>query len=484
MRLRRSSIVISILVALGTAWGQTYEDPHFLNAHLISGGVGQDGIPALTNPLFVTPDEVHYLQPDDLVMGVVIEGQARAYPHNFGWWNEIINDRFEARSIAVTFCPLTATGLVFDATDSDGSQIEFGVSGMLINSNLVMYDRRDGQTLYPQMIYTAINGGWLGERLELLPMVETTWAMWQLLYPETTVVQAGTGFDRYPDRQPQYTLERYTQYPYYHRTYGDYRTSDEFLLFRPTTNDGLLDSRLRVKAMVLGIQQGEHTRAYPFSEMPDGAVINDYVGETPLVVLFDAGSNTAIPYYRKVNGQLLSFHTVASQSELPLEYVDLETGSRWNMLGQAVAGPLQGSQLSQVPAYNAMWFAWAAYWPDTTIWSSGEGIVDVPSSVETATSATQPLEFALRQNVPNPFNSETVIHFDLPLSTRARLTIYNITGQPVRTLLDGYLDEGSYWRWWDGRNASGVAVASGRYLYRLELLDAGLRQTRAMLLVR
>ena len=91
-------------------------------------------------------------------MGIVINGEPRAYPHNIGWWNEIVNDRIGDQSVVVSLCPLTGTGQVFNATDSDGSQIEFGVSGLLINSNLVMYDRRDGETLYPQMIYTAING--------------------------------------------------------------------------------------------------------------------------------------------------------------------------------------------------------------------------------------------------------------------------------------------------------------------------------------
>ena len=125
-------------------------------------------------------------------MGLVFDGDARAYPHNIGWWNEIINDQFTDRSVAVTLCPLTGTGLVFDATGADRTQIEFGVSGLLINSNLVMYDRRDGATLYPQMIYTAINGGDLGAQLELLPVIETTWGMWKKMYPNTTVVEAGT----------------------------------------------------------------------------------------------------------------------------------------------------------------------------------------------------------------------------------------------------------------------------------------------------
>ena len=157
--------VLLLLVAIYPAEAGRYDDPSFLRNHLLSGGVAKDGIPALTNPTFVAPDEIGYLAEDDVVMGLVINGEPRAYPHNIGWWNEIINDRVGDQSVVVSLCPLTGTGQVFNATDSDGSQIEFGVSGLLINSNLVMYDRRDGETLYPQMIYTAINGPQTGDRL-------------------------------------------------------------------------------------------------------------------------------------------------------------------------------------------------------------------------------------------------------------------------------------------------------------------------------
>ena len=151
------------------------ELPH----HLRSGGVPRDGIPAMTNPQVVAPQEAHYLSDSDLVLGVVINGEARAYPHNLGWKHEIVNDQLGGQYICVTFCPLTSTGLVFDGTAPDSSQIELGVSGMLINSNLVMYDRRDEETLYPQMIYAGISGKHRGQSLTLLPVVETTWGLWR-----------------------------------------------------------------------------------------------------------------------------------------------------------------------------------------------------------------------------------------------------------------------------------------------------------------
>ena len=185
----------------------------------------------MVNPEVVEPHEVSYVADDELVMGVVINGEARAYPENLGWWHEIINDKVGGQFISITLCPLTGTALNFNATDDDGSQIEFGVSGLLINSNLVMYDRRDFQTLCPQMIYTGIQGTFEGEQLELLPIVETTWSMWQRMYPSTKVVQGATGLDRYPDAQRQrYSMDNYFTYPY-----GTYREDRDILLFPPPT---------------------------------------------------------------------------------------------------------------------------------------------------------------------------------------------------------------------------------------------------------
>ena len=170
-----------LLLAIYPAEAGRYDDPRFLTSHLVSGGVPKDGIPALTNPTFVAPDEVNYVQ-ETRGHGNRHQRRTASVPAQHWLWNEVINDRVGDQSVVVSLCPLTGTGQVFNATDGDGSQIEFGVSGLLINSNLVMYDRRDGETLYPQMIYTAINGARAGDRLELMPVVETTWALWQRMY--------------------------------------------------------------------------------------------------------------------------------------------------------------------------------------------------------------------------------------------------------------------------------------------------------------
>lgn len=471
-----------LLVAIYPAAANRYDDPGFLTSHLVSGGVAKDGIPALTNPTFVGPDEVNYLAEDDVIMGLVINGQPRAYPHNIGWWNEVINDRVGDQSVVVSLCPLTGTGQVFNATDGDGSQIEFGVSGLLINSNLVMYDRRDGETLYPQMIYTAINGPQVGDRLELMPVVETTWALWKRMYPSTTVVKATTGWAYYNSR-PAYNENQYTFYPY-----GDYRTSHEYLIFLPTTNGGAFDPRFETKDLALGLCRNDQTKAFPFARMPDGAVINDLIGGDPVVVLFDAESRTALAYFSQLDDAPLSFYGVESEGPLPIEFMDAETGSRWNMLGEAVAGPLAGRRLAQVPAYNAMWFAWTAYWPDTEVWQPGEGILSSADIAQAATSIESldaaPTSFALRQNFPNPFNAQTLIQYELPAAGPVQLGVFNAAGQRVRSLVAEHQGAGLYLQPWDGRDDAGAAVASGTYLCKLEMPAARFSQTRTMTLVR
>ncbi|NKB66245.1 MAG: DUF3179 domain-containing protein [Candidatus Latescibacteria bacterium] len=330
-------------------------------SQIVSGGVAKDGIPALTNPSFVSPSQVNYLNPDDLVLGVTVNGEAKAYPHNIGWWHEIVNDRIGGLPISVTFCPLTGTGLVFNALDAEtGRQIEFGVSGLLFNNNLIMYDRRDGSTLYPQLLYTAVLGPRQHEALELLPVVETTWAMWQRLYPNTRVVERGS-----------YSIDRYLDYPY-----GGYRTDNTDIYF------GLLPSISRngnayadlfgEKDRVLGVRLDGATRAYPFRVMGERRVINDQLGGVQIVVLWDRESRLAIPYARQVDGQVLTF-IINTVQGTPFSMIDRETESLWTATGLAVDGPLTGKQLTQVPAHNGFWFAWVTFWQNTDVWSGQEG---------------------------------------------------------------------------------------------------------------
>ena len=237
------------------------------------------------------------------------------------------------------------------------------------------------------------------------------------------------------------------------------------------------------KDVVLGICQQGVAKAYPFDEMPSGAVINDLVGLTPLIVIFDAASRTAIPYSSVVNGEVLEFYAVESIGELPLEFKDLQTRSRWNMLGQAVDGPLVGIQLQQLAAYNSMWFAWDTYFRGTQVWM-GEGMITAPpnTAIEQFSDHT-PQSFALGPNFPNPFNPSTSIDYQVPTNAAVILRVYNQLGQLLRTLVEQEQQAGMYRVVWDGRTSFGQAVASGVYLYRLEVPQVGFVQTRYMSLV-
>jgi len=340
----------------GPYFGTYLDLENFPYDSIVSGGPGKDGIPALTNPEFVSRTFVRYLNDSDMVLGVVIDGKAKAYPHNIGWWHEIVNDRIGGQAISVTFCPLTGTGLVFDTTDENDEQFELGVSGLLFNSNLVMYDRRDGATLYPQMAFKGVSGAWKELELPLLPVVETTWATWKELYPQTLVVAEGT-----------YNLDLYTRYPY-----GDYRTDNSYFIFALETplsrNANAYVDDLAAKDRVLGVRLDGHAMAYPLDRLGEHAVLNDRVGGVDIAVVWDREHHLSIPYARQVGERVLSFERAESEVFPYFGLRDRETGTFWTAQGEAISGELVGERLVQIPAHSSMWFAWVTFWQNTDIW--------------------------------------------------------------------------------------------------------------------
>jgi hypothetical protein len=325
---------------------------------ILSGGVPKDGIPALTDPQFVdlTSSDANYILENDLVLGVIINGEAKAYPHNMGWWHEIINDVVGGQPVVVSFCPLTGTGLVFDGQGEEGTRITCGVPGLLFNNNLIMYDRRDNATLYPQMIHTSIDGS-LGGELKLMPVIETTWRYWKQLYPNSKVVSVRSG---------TYTSSRYTQYPY--GSYREFTQGPSFAAFS-ALSDNPTAQLFPPKTITLGIRFGETAKGYPFSILGDEAVINDTFEGTDLVIAFYSKEQYAAPFSRVVNGQTLTFEKVASTDPVfPFFMRDNETGSTWNLKGEATAGTLQGRTLTRIPAHNGFWFAWTTFWQNTGIY--------------------------------------------------------------------------------------------------------------------
>jgi hypothetical protein len=157
-------------------------------SEIFNGGPGKDGIPALTNPPLVLPreDEASFLRDGDRVIGLVVEGEPIAVPLGILWWHEIVNLEAGGRRLAVTHCPLTGSSLAFDRDPLGG--VELGVSGLLYRNNLMMYDRSDDESLWPQMLRRAGCGAKPGTALAMFPVMETTWEGWRVLLatPPTT----------------------------------------------------------------------------------------------------------------------------------------------------------------------------------------------------------------------------------------------------------------------------------------------------------
>lgn len=255
-----------------------FENPFDLSNSLVpeaeirSGGPPKDGIPALSAPQMIVAEEADYLQPNDRVIGVVIDGQPRAYPLAILNYHEIVNDRVGEQPFAVSYCPLCDSASVFSRRVGDG-ECEFGVSGLLYNSNVLMYDRDEGaESLWSQIKNEAIAGPVVESRLELMPLELTTWQSWQERHPTTSVLSSETGHQR-----------NYTRNPY-----ADYFATDALMFPVKQTDD-----RLPNKQRVLGVFSGGQAKAYPLSafsaELPR---VEDEINGQRIVVEYDPQSDS------------------------------------------------------------------------------------------------------------------------------------------------------------------------------------------------
>ncbi|MDX2443933.1 MAG: DUF3179 domain-containing (seleno)protein [Bacteroidales bacterium] len=208
---------------------------------VFNGGPGKDGIPALLNPELGSLSNINYLENDDLVLGFVLNNEARAYPHKILNWHEIINDKIQGKDIIVTYCPLTGTGIGWNQFLHEKSST-FGVSGLLYNSNLIPYDR-ETDSYWSQIRLECVKGSRKGEKIENIQLVETTWNTWVKMFPDTKVVSSNTGYSR-----------NYTRYPY-----GDYKSSNDLIF--PVSID---DERLHPKEVVHGIILNNKAKIYRY----------------------------------------------------------------------------------------------------------------------------------------------------------------------------------------------------------------------------
>ena len=312
---------------------------------LLFSSLPPDAIPALTLPdmVWLNSTEAEYLFDFDRVLGVVVEGKARAYPHNILWHHEIVNDLIGDTWISATFCPLTGSGIVFDPF-VDGNRLELGVSGLLFANNLVLFDRISGAVYGPQLAVEGKCAKFRDGSIGLHAVQEMSWGRWKELHPDTKVVGGNTGIPR-----------NYRSYPY-----GSYDRIDSNELLFPMG----VDTSRPIKERVLAIRIGEGGRGYPFGElreMGETSVVHELVGGIPTVVFYESrDGETALAFDARVGGQALSF-SVAEDGT----WIDAQTGSTWTIDGSAIAGSMIGERLvPREDAYVLFWFAWRHFQPD------------------------------------------------------------------------------------------------------------------------
>ncbi|MFQ5827897.1 MAG: DUF3179 domain-containing protein [Candidatus Methylomirabilia bacterium] len=314
-----------------------------------SGGPPPDGIPAIDEPTFVTPAQADgWLDPKEPVLAVEVGGEARAYPLQILMWHEIVNDSFGGRSITATYCPLCNSGIVFDRRVGD-RLLDFGTSGMLYKSDLVMYDRQT-HSLWSQMEGRAIVGDLAGTTLSWLPANTISYEEWKRLFPDGKILSRDTGFRR------MYGMNPYQGY--------DTPMLAPFLFFDKP------DERLAPKERVVGIRIGSEAKAYPFSLLAKQPVLRDTIAGQPVVIFYRPGTLSALDDARisqsREIGATAVFRPVVDGRALTFEataggFRDKETGSLWSLMGRCYEGSLAGKTLQRVIHVDAFWFAWAAF---------------------------------------------------------------------------------------------------------------------------
>lgn len=325
---------------------------------LQSGGPGKDGIPAIDKPRFVEPSEAQkWLKPVEPVISLVVDGRAKAYPLQILVWHEIVNDRIADVPVMVTFCPLCYSAIVFERR-ADGKDYSFGTSGMLRNSNLVMYDRQT-ESLWQQITGEAIVGDMVGATLKSLPAQIISFEQFRAVHKNGLVLSRDTGFRRSYGRNPYVGYDDVSK--------------------RPFMFHGKIDGRLPSMEKVIAVTINDQSKAYPYTITQEERVINEKVGGRAIVVFHDEGAVSALDrariagsrqvgstgvFGRKLDGQLLSFRYDEGK------FYDDQTNSIWDITGRAIEGPLKGEQLAPVAHGDYFAFVWLVFRPETQIYQT------------------------------------------------------------------------------------------------------------------
>lgn len=327
-------------------------------SELKSGGPPKDGIPAINKPNFISSEEADsWIDPDEPVISFQLNGTARAYPLQILIWHEIVNDNIGEIPVLVTFCPLCYSAIVFDRR-IDGETHQFGVSGFLRHSDMIMFDRKT-ESLWQQFTGEAIVGDYTGKELEILPSQIISYQQFKEAHPEGEILSKNTGVDR----------------PYGRNPYSGYDDVNN----TPFLAGDIEDDRLKPLQKVIGVRVRDQQKAYPYPISKSEEVINDELADKAIVIFHVEGARSALDapeisdsrkdgstgaYSRTVNGEALTFYNDGS------EIKDRETDSTWDITGEAVSGTMQGEQLEPLIFGDYFAFAWLVFWPETEIFES------------------------------------------------------------------------------------------------------------------
>jgi hypothetical protein len=322
---------------------------------ILSGGPPPDGIPAIDNPKFQPVAEVDWLADNEAILAITVEGETRGYPFQVLTWHEIVNDTIADVPVAVSYCPLCNSGVAFDRR-VDGKVLDFGTSGLLHASNLVMYDRQT-ESLWPQLTGQAAVGTMTGTELEFIPLFPVGWADFREAHPDAWVLSRDTGHSRDYGRNP------YVGY--------DVDPNNSPLFGAPTEDDRLLPLE-----RIITLEGPTETAAVVRSAVEETGVLAISIDDQPLVLLFAEGQNSALEagsvaegrdigtvavFDPTVDGEVLTFIPDGDA------FKDEQTGSTWNIRGQAIDGPHEGTTLEGYPFIDTFWESWVAFRPDTRI---------------------------------------------------------------------------------------------------------------------
>ena len=304
-------------------------------AEITWGGVRKDGIPALTQPKFITPEEADYLTDREPVFGISINGDVRAYPYRIMDWHEMFNDTIGGVNVSLAYCTLCGAGVLYKTDRETGKQpFVFGSSGFLYRSNKLMYDQ-ETHTLWNQFSGKPVVGPLVNEdiELEVLPVVTSSWGEWRKQHPETKVLNLETGFRR--DYSPG-------------AAYAAYFNSEDLMFPAAVTDDSL-----QQKEQVFGLRISGSRKAWPLSTFATPRAINEQVGIIPVVIIGNEATRT-VRAYRSEGKEF----TLTEDNKL------LSNGKEWQITENDLVGP-NDEKLPRLPGHIAYWFAWSNYFPDT-----------------------------------------------------------------------------------------------------------------------